>query len=180
MERRNYALSKETFLLALVLLVENSAHLYLEVDFVLLRLRVRSWLFLVLLIVLLKLTEILPNVLLCRQKSTAFLIHEVPHRFHHLLCKFIEIQGMVVNRSQVSAPSKSWSLNCQHILGFDDAADSCSGSGFFISGEAECAAGHIEEVTLVLNQQGEDPASVRVLFAGIAKDIVFLTVSVQI
>lgn len=87
---------------------------------------------------------------------------------------------MIVNRSKVGLPSKSRSLDGQNVLRFDNTTYSSPGCSLFILGEPKSAAGHMKNVALVLNKKRENSTGVGVMFACIAKNIIFLTMSVKV
>lgn len=81
----------EAFEFVLEFFVKNVLDFELKIDLIFFRLGIRTRLFLVVVVVLLKFTEILSDVLLGRLELNTLLVYEVPHWLYHLLSEFIQI-----------------------------------------------------------------------------------------
>jgi len=80
----------------------------------------------------------------------------------------------------VGVPAKGRCLEGEDVLGFNDFADSCPGSGLFVLGKSERAAGHVKQVGLLLDEVRQDSAGVGVVLARVAKYVVLFAVPMQI
>lgn len=79
MQGKSSILFCEAFEFMFELFVENVLDFEFKIDLIFFRLGIRTRLFLVVVVVLLKFAEILSDVLFGRLELNTFLVHEVPH-----------------------------------------------------------------------------------------------------